>query len=137
MRMLERLARSPLPLPFGALPGRRSLLGLSSFASAVMHGLESPLTPRLTFLVAEPGPLTTPEIIAALRRGLGRPPGIFNLPLALIRSAVRLAGLSAAWERLAGDLIADADRLERTGWRPAEPAAEGLARWMRESAAQP
>jgi hypothetical protein len=57
--------------------------------------------------------------------------------LALIRSAVRLAGLSAAWERLAGDLIADADRLERTGWRPAEPAAEGLARWMRESAAQP
>jgi hypothetical protein len=68
---------------------------------------------------------------------LGRPPGIFNLPLALIRSAVRLAGLSAAWERLAGDLIADADRLERTGWRPAEPAAEGLARWMRESAAQP
>jgi UDP-glucose 4-epimerase len=138
MRMLERLARSPLPLPFGALPGRRSLLGLPSFAAAVMHGLASPLTPRLTFLVADPGPLTTPEIIAALRSGLGRPPGMFNLPLALVRSAVWLAGLSATWERLAGDLIVDTGRLERTGWRPAETAAEGLARWMREgTAAQP
>jgi UDP-glucose 4-epimerase len=132
MRTLARLARSPVPLPFGTLSGRRSLLGMPNFGSAVLHALESPRTARSTFLVADPGPLTTPEIIAALRRGLGRRPGMFNLPLAPLRAIAQLASLSAAWDRVASDLIADTSALEATGWRPVETAAEGLARWARE-----
>jgi UDP-glucose 4-epimerase len=132
MRTLARLARSPVPLPFGTLSGRRSLLGMPNFGSAVLHALESPRTARSTFLVADPGPLTTPEIIAALRRGLGRRPGMFNLPLAPLRAIAQLASLSAAWDRVASDLIIDTSALEATGWRPVETAAEGLARWARE-----
>lgn len=134
MRTLARLARSPLPLPVGSLPGRRSLLGLPNFASAVLHGLESPQASRSTFLVADPGPLTPPEIVTALRRGLGRRPAVFNIPLTPLRA---IAG-RAAWERVAGDLIVDTGALQETGWRPVETAAEGLARWMREDpSAQP
>jgi UDP-glucose 4-epimerase len=134
MRTLERLARSPLPLPIRSLPGRRSLLGLSNFASAVLHGLESALVPRSTFLVADPEPVTPPEIVAALRRGLARRPGIFSVPPVLLRAIVG----QAAWERVSADLVVDTRALEETGWHPVETAAEGLARWMLEgSSAQP
>jgi len=115
MRTLARLARSAVPLPFGSLPGRRSLLGLPNFASAVLHGLENPLTSRSTFLVADPGPVTPPEIITALRHGLGRSAGVFSPPLAPLRGVARLAGLSAAWERVAGDLIVDTGAFRDVG----------------------
>ncbi|HXF54177.1 MAG TPA: NAD-dependent epimerase/dehydratase family protein [Hyphomicrobiaceae bacterium] len=132
MRTLERLARRPLPLPIGALSGRRSLLGLISLASAILHALTSPAATRATFLVAEPGPLTPPQIVAALRRGLGRSPGVFTIPLGPLRTIMRLTGRSATWERLTGDLLVDTSALERTGWRPLQTAEEGLVRWMRE-----
>jgi len=132
MRTLERLARQPLPLPLGALTGRRSLLGLTSLASAVFHALDSPAAARATFLVAEPGPLTPPQIVAALRRGLGRSAGVFTIPLGPLRTIMRLTGRSTTWERLTGDLLVDTSALERTGWRPLQTAEEGLVVWMRE-----
>jgi UDP-glucose 4-epimerase len=133
MHTLERIARLPMPLPLGAFPGRRSLLGLPGLVSAVLHGLSSPSVAGRTFLVADRGPVTLPEIVAALRRGLGRNPGIFALPLTPLAAIAKLAGRSSQWERVTGDLIVDTAALEATGWRPVETAAEGLTRWMRET----
>jgi UDP-glucose 4-epimerase len=138
MRTLARLARSPLPLPIGSLPGHRSLLGLPSLTSAVLHALKSPHASRSVYLTADPGPLTTPQIVTALRQGLGRRPAVPTLPLAPLHAIARLAGLTDAWERVSADLVVDTRALEETGWRPVETAAEGLARWMLEgSSAQP
>ena len=130
MRALQRLAASRLPLPLGGLAGRRSLVGLDSFAAVVAHVLTSPAAARGTFLAAEPGPLTIGEIIAAMRSGRGRRPGVISLPQGPMRVAAQLAGRASAWQRLAGDLTVSTGALEATGWRPRETAAEGLVRWM-------
>ena len=132
MSMLARLARSGLLLPLGALTGRRSLLGLANLGDAVMHVLTAQPASRKVMLVADPGPLAVPEMIAAMRAGLGRSPGLIKVPLAPARIAARLVGRAAMWDRIAGTLVVETTALEATGWRPQETAADGLARWMRD-----
>ena len=130
---LARLARSRLPLPVGGLDARRSLLGLENFERATEHALTSPAAHQRTFIVADPGPLTIPEIVAAMRAGLGRASGIVRVPLAPVRLALRLAGKGETWERIAGTLVVSTAALEASGWRACETAEQGLGRWMRQS----
>jgi UDP-glucose 4-epimerase len=126
MQTLVRLARAPLPLPLGGLTGRRSILSLANLASAVLHVLTGPAAARGTFLVADPEPLTVPQIIAALRDGLGRGAGLVAMPMQPAEIAARLLGRSAAWARLAGDLVVDTAALRATGWQPVETSEQAL-----------
>ena len=135
LRALQRLAASPWPLPLGGLGGRRSLLALDALVRAITHGLTSPATARGTFLVADRTPVTVPDIIAAMRRGLGSPPGIWPCPQTPAAMAARLAGKAAVWQRLTSDLIANSDRLAATGWAPTSDTQAAIEQWIRSEAA--
>ena len=77
---LVTLARSPLPLPLGGLTARRSLLSVDNLASAIALLVQSPEALRRPLIVADPEPLTLSDMIAAMRRGLGRRPAVFPFP---------------------------------------------------------
>lgn len=131
MAELMRLARSRLPLPFAGLTARRSLLSLANLVEAVDCVLKAPAPLRRPLIVADPEALTLPQMIAAMRRGLGRRPGVVPVPRALIAAACRFTGRADAFERLAGDLVADPAALRRLGWAPAAGTQEGLAALLR------
>src|SRR5215472_15198274 len=96
MARLIRLARSRLPLPFGALTARRSLLSLDNLADAAdcVLNADGPLRQ----------PLTVAEMVAAMRRGLGRRPGVFPLPPGMLAAMLRATGHADAYERIAAPL---------------------------------
>ncbi len=127
MAQLLGLARSRYPLPLGMLDARRSLLSLDNLVAAIDTVLTAPTPLRRPLIVADPEPLTIPEMIAAMRRGLDRRPGLFPLPLPLLAAALRAAGRTEAYQRLAGSLVADPAALLRLNWRPAVATREGLA----------
>ena len=105
MAELIRLARSRLPLPFGGLTARRSLLSLDNLVEAIDCVLSAPAPLRRPLIVADPEPLTLPEMVAAMRRGLGRRPGLVPVPSAMLAAACRVAGREEAYRaagRLAG-----------------------------------
>ena len=131
MRKLFGLARTPLPLPFAGLNSRRSLLSLGNLASGVAHVLLAEEASRGTYLVADPEPVTVPEMIKALRHGLGRPPGLVRVPLGPARRLAQAMGRADAWDRLAGDLVVDTSALRATGWQPTQDSLEGLAAAIR------
>jgi UDP-glucose 4-epimerase len=131
MAELVRLARSRLPLPLGGLTGRRSLLSLDNMAAAIDCVLAAPSPLRRPLVVADPAPLTLPEMVAAMRRGLGRRPGIVPVPPSLLAAACRMAGRDESYRRAAGSLVADAAAMKRLGWAPAVSTPEGLAALMR------
>jgi UDP-glucose 4-epimerase len=128
---VQRLARLPLPLPFGSFSGRRSLLGLDNLIGAIRFVLAEPRTARETYLVADPRPLTLGEMIAALREGTGHSARLFSVPAAWLRAALNAVGRGEAYERIDGSLVADNGKLLRAGWMPAHDAAEGLRRLAR------
>jgi nucleoside-diphosphate-sugar epimerase len=126
MAALLRLARSRLPLPFGGLTARRSLLSLENLGQAIDCVLKAPAPLRRPLIVADPEPLTLPDMIAAIRRGLGRGPGLLTVPPQLLAAACRVVGQEEAYQRLAGALVADPAALLGLGWSPSVTAKQGL-----------
>src|SRR5216683_1029817 len=89
MAQLLKLARAPYPLPLGALKAPRSLLALDNLVAAVDAVLAAPQPLRRPLIVADPAPLTIPDMIAAMRHGLGRRPGLIPVPPRLLEMALR------------------------------------------------
>jgi nucleoside-diphosphate-sugar epimerase len=131
MAQLVRFARSPYPLPLRLLEARRSLLSLDNLAAAVDAVLAAPGPLRRPLIVADREALTLPEMIAAMRRGLGRRPGLLPVPLRLLEAGLRAAGRSEIYDRLAGALVASPAALVQLGWTPPVTTQDGLAALVR------
>ena len=127
MAALVGLARTPYPLPFGSVDAKRSLLSLDNLAAAIDTVLRAPEPLRRPLIVADPEPLSLPDMITALRAGLGRPPGLLPVPAALLGAALRLTGRGEMWERVAGSLVVNPAALISLGWRPPIETRAGLA----------
>jgi nucleoside-diphosphate-sugar epimerase len=130
MAELMRLARSSWPLPLGGLRARRSLLGVDNLLAAVETVLMTPQTLRRPLIVADPQPMTVAEMIAGMRRGLGRRPHVFSVPPALLKLSFRVAGKDYVYERLSGAMVADPSALMSLGWKPPLTSEVGLAQLM-------
>jgi nucleoside-diphosphate-sugar epimerase len=131
MAQLIRLARSPYPLPLGSLAGQRSLLAAENLVAAVDAVLGTPEHLQRPLIVADPEPFTIPQMIAAMRRGLGRSPGLLPAPPVLLEWGLRALGRAEMFQRLAGSLVARPAALMQLGWTPAITTREGLAALMR------
>jgi nucleoside-diphosphate-sugar epimerase len=124
---LVRLARSPWPLPFGALRNRRSLLARSNLVAAIHLALVAPAMLNETYVVADPEPLTMAGIVAALRAGLGRGPRLIPVPPSLLALALKATGRAHLWDRIGGNCIVEPAKLLAAGWRPITDTRAGLA----------
>jgi nucleoside-diphosphate-sugar epimerase len=131
MAQLMRLARSPFPLPLGSLKAQRSLLSVDNLVEAIVTvvGTAEPLA--RPFLVADPAPVTIPEMLAAMRHGLNRRAGLLPIPGSLLQTALRLTGRPEDYQRLAGSLVVDSAALRQLGWLPVVETRDGLAALMR------
>jgi nucleoside-diphosphate-sugar epimerase len=126
MAALLRVAQLPVPLPLGGLSARRSLLAVDNLAAAVDTVLRAPGRLQRPLIVADEQALTVAEMVAALRAGLGRRPGLVPVPAGVLGWAARAAGREEAFERLAGALVASPAALLSLGWRPPVATPEGL-----------
>jgi nucleoside-diphosphate-sugar epimerase len=127
---LVRLARSPYPLPFGSLKARRSLLSVDNLVDAVAAVLVAPSPLRRPFIVADQEALTVPQMIGAMRRGLGRSANLVPVPAPLLKLALHAAGRTGWYPRLACPLIADPSQLSGLGWTPQVSTEAGLSALM-------
>ena len=128
---LATIARTPMPLPFGGLDNRRSLLSIDNLIGAVAHVLQSEQTRNETYLVADAEPISVAGLVAAMREGLGRPPQLVKMPHKAIRRLMKSFGREADWERVCGTFEIDPSKLMATGWRPEVESAEGIRQMMR------
>ncbi|MGO4525761.1 NAD-dependent epimerase/dehydratase family protein [Microvirga sp. 2MCAF35] len=136
MAALLALAQSPWPLPLGALSAKRSLLSLDNLTAAVDTVLRAEGPLKRPFIVADPEPVTIPEMIVALRKGLGRGPGLVPVPSFLLKGAAALAGRNETYERLAGRLVASPEALRNLGWQPVSSTRDALAELARQAGAR-
>lgn len=131
---LATIAKTPMPLPFGGLANRRSLLSIDNLVSAVAHVLRSGDTCNETYLVADATPISVADLVSAMREGLGRPPHLVKMPQGAIRRLMKSFGREADWERVCGAFEIDPSKLMATGWRPEIESRDGIMRMMRSGA---
>jgi len=127
---LQGLARLRVPLPFGALRNRRSLLGLANMVSIIAFCLTSERARGATYLAADPEPMSLRDLVAAMRQALGRQPWLVAVPPALLATALTLAGREALKTSLLGDLCVESSTLTAAGWRPVSTTRAEIFRMM-------
>jgi UDP-glucose 4-epimerase len=128
---LATLARTAMPLPFGGLDNRRSLLALDNLVSAVSLVLEAGRAADETYLVADAEPIGVADLVAAMREGLGRAPHLVRVPQGAVKRIMKSVGREADWERISGSFVVDASKLMAIGWRPAIATWDGIVAMMR------
>jgi len=137
---LLRVCDGPLPLPFGAVTNRRSLIYLANLTAAIRECVTNAGAERKTFLLRDGEDLSTPELIRRLRAALGRPARLVALPPSSLRRLAGIIGRKGAAVRLFDSLAVD-DGLIRAslGWSPPFGLDEGLrktAAWYAKMRAQ-
>jgi nucleoside-diphosphate-sugar epimerase len=128
---LATLAKTAMPLPFGGLDNRRSLLALDNFVSAISLVLTAKEAESETYLVADAEPISVAELVTAMREGLGRAPHLLRVPQGAVKRILKTVGREAEWERLSGSFVISPAKLMRIGWRPALPTRDGIIQMMR------
>jgi len=116
---LVRWVQKGLPMPFGAVRNRRSLLDVSRLAELLALCVRDPRAAGQAFLAADHDVVSTAEIVRAVARGLGTHPRLVPVPAALLRLGGSLVGRRSDVDRLVGDLEVDAAKARTMlGWVP-------------------
>ena len=127
MASLIWLARTLFPLPLGALRAQRSLLSLDNLVGALLAVSTTRQRLQRPLIVADPDPLNIPQMITAMRAGLGRRPGLIHVPTSLLARGFQFAGRSELYLRLAEPLVANPSSLLQLGWVPRVTTFDALA----------
>ena len=129
-RLVELVARG-VPLPFGAIQNRRSLLGIDNLVDLIIRCLEHPAASGQAFLASDGEDLSTPELIHGIGTAMGKRPALFNVPPAILYWGARILHREAEAQRLIGSLRADiGPTMAALGWKPPYSVTEGLERML-------
>lgn len=128
LSMLRWLNRG-VPLPFGAIDNRRSLVALDNLVDLLVLCLSHPQASGQRFLVSDGEDLSTTELLRRLGLALGRPACLLPVPQAWIEGGARLLGRQSLSQRLCGSLQVNIDKTrERLGWTSPLTVDQALAR---------
>ncbi|WFR95561.1 UDP-glucose 4-epimerase family protein [Rhizobium tumorigenes] len=125
---LMRLARRGLPLPFGLISNRRSLLFVGNLTDFIILCVAHPNATNRTFLVSDGEDLSIGQLIAGISGAMGRKAWLLPVPPRLIEAAAAMLGKGPAARRLLGSLQVDTGETRRVaGWTPPFSCEQGLA----------
>ena len=123
MRWLQR----GIPLPFGAIKNRRSMVALENLVDLIVTCINHPAAANQVFLVSDGEDLSTTELLRRMGRALGRPARLLPMPAWLLQGAARALGKRALSQRLCGSLQVDIDKTRvLLGWRPPVSVEQAL-----------
>ncbi|MFK0312808.1 UDP-glucose 4-epimerase family protein [Pseudomonas sp. NPDC090233] len=115
MRWLDK----QVPLPFGAIDNRRSLVALDNLVDLIVTCCRHPAAADQTFLVSDGHDVSTSELLRQMARALGKPARLLPVPSSLLVMGANMLGRRALSQRLCGSLQVDITATrERLGWVP-------------------
>jgi nucleoside-diphosphate-sugar epimerase len=121
--IIHHISRWPIPLPFGALTAKRSVLSIENFNSAIEEVLTNAQARGQTFIVSDPTPVTVADLIKNYRASLSRSSLLVPFPQKWLEVLLKAVGQGAMWERLGCPLVASPTKFLSIGWKPTQPAS--------------
>ena len=124
-----KLVEKGLPLPFGAIDNRRSLVGLDNLVDLIITCIDHPNAANQVFLVSDGEDLSTSGLLRRVAKAMGRPSRLISVPVGLLQLGATVLGKKAVGQRLLGSLQVDiSSTRERLDWTPPVSVDEGLRR---------
>jgi UDP-glucose 4-epimerase len=130
-RLLQSLAMTKLPLPFASVANKRSFISVQSVAESIVTLCSSYWPPNLSgnYCVSDPEPLSLPEVLTALRQGMGLSPRLLPCPPRAFAVLGALIGRRRQLAGLTGSLKVNPSRFFSTfAFTPTLPLEEAIQR---------
>lgn len=128
LSMIRWLHRG-VPLPFGSIDNRRSLVALDNLVDLIVTCIDHPAAANQTFLVSDGEDLSTTELLRRMGMALGKPARLLPVPIWLIERGAVILGKQALAQRLCGSLQVDINKSRKLlGWVPPVSVDEALRR---------
>jgi nucleoside-diphosphate-sugar epimerase len=114
---LVRISASGLPLPLRWANNKRSLVSLRSLVDLIELCIERVEAADEIYVAADRNPVSTRELVMALREGMGQRARLFPVPVSWMRQGLALLGRKSIYQQLFGDLVVDSGKAVRElGW---------------------
>lgn len=124
-----RMVATGLPLPFGGIDNKRSLVGMQNLIDFIVTCIEHPAAANQTFFVSDGNDLSTSELLMLVAKAMGKPSRMFFVPSYFFKVGGKLSGKRTISQRLLGSLQVDISKARSLiGWRPIVSVEKELAR---------
>jgi len=121
------LVKLGVPLPFGCVKNRRSLIYIGNLVDAIVTCMTNPDVAGKTYLVSDGEDVSTPDLIRRIAAASNRRALMLPVPVWMMRMAGRIIGRSDELERLFGSLTVDISKIRRElNWYPPFTMEEGI-----------
>ena len=133
---LLRMVDKGIPLPFGSIRNKRSLVSVNNLCDLIRKCMENAAAVGKTFLISDNDDISTPKLVELIADSMSRPVRLLHVPAPMLRVVARLVGRSNDMVRLLGSLQARVDEtMSMLDWQPTESVEEGIratVRWYLE-----
>jgi nucleoside-diphosphate-sugar epimerase len=125
---LLKLSSLSLPLPFGAVNNKRSMVYVENLVDFIILCIDHPNAANQTFLVSDGEDLSLKSLITYIRKAMGKSPLLLPVPVGLFKLTGKLAGKSGVVDRLVRDFQVDSSKArELLDWTPPYSVEQGIA----------
>lgn len=126
LKLIELAAR-PMPLPFGAVNNKRSMVYVGNLVDFIIKSIDHPRASNQTFLISDGDDLSLSSLLKLLRNAFGKRPRLISVPVFLFRFVGILSGKRDIINRLVGNLHVDSTKArEMLDWVPPFTVTEGI-----------
>lgn len=116
---LLKAVNKGIPLPFGGVMNRRSILYLGNLIDSIVTCMQHPEASGKTFFVSDGRDVSTPDLIRMIAFSMGKKPMLFSVPPPVLKYFGLLTGKQGEIERLTSSLFVDTRKISSMlGWRP-------------------
>jgi UDP-glucose 4-epimerase len=124
---MMRWLHKGVPLPFGAIHNRRSLVALDNLVDLIATCIAHAAAANQTFLVSDGEDLSTTMLLRRMGAALGKPAHLLSVPSWMLETGATMLGKQALAQRLCGSLQVDISKTrELLGWTPPVTVDEAL-----------
>lgn len=124
-----RLVQKGIPLPFGAVHNKRSLVGVDNLVDLIVRCIDHPAAANQVFLAGDGEDVSTTELLRRVGLAMGKPTRLVPIPAGILQFGATLVGKKAMAQRLLGSLQVDISKTcEMLDWKPPYTVDEGLRR---------
>lgn len=124
---MMRWLKKGVPLPFGGINNRRSLVSIDNLVDLILRSLDHPAAVGKVFLVSDDEDMSTPTLLSRLGIALDCPVRLVSVPTAWLIAGASLLGRRDMSGRLLDSLYVDIEYTKNTlDWTPPYKVQDSL-----------
>jgi nucleoside-diphosphate-sugar epimerase len=124
---LISICNKPIPLPFGAIKNKRSLIYLENLIDFIETCCRHPSAANHVFLISDDEDVSTTKLIKSIKNALNKPMLLLSIPHNWLVTLLKILGKNNLANRLCGNLQLDINKAKTLlGWHPTFTFEQGI-----------